>query len=71
MIAILTDKPVTNDKYYLRNSGIKGLWQVFSITTGGFAIDWFREQFYTDMSKEEFYSSFCRICWRNGLTLEA
>ena len=58
MIAILTDKPVTNDKYYLRNSGIKGLWQVFSITTGGFAIDWFRDQFYTDMSKEEFYSSF-------------
>lgn len=55
MIAILTDQPVTNDRYYLRNSGIKGLWQVFSITTGGFALDWLREQFYREMTEEEFY----------------
>lgn len=61
MIAVLTDKPVTNDRYYLRCSGVKGLWQVFSITTGGFALDWFREQFYREMPKEIFYEEYLPV----------
>jgi sugar (pentulose or hexulose) kinase len=55
IISVLTNTPITNDKYYLRASGTKGLWQVFSITTGGFALEWFRREFYKDMSKEEFF----------------
>jgi len=58
MISILTDIPVTNDKYYLRASGIKGLWQVFSITTAGFALEWFRSEFYKDMSKYDFFNQY-------------
>lgn len=58
MVAVLTDKPITSDKYYLRRTGMKGLWQVFSITTGGFAIDWFRQQFCPDIEEEVFYESY-------------
>ncbi|MHB8129929.1 MAG: FGGY-family carbohydrate kinase [Mobilitalea sp.] len=56
MISILTNNPITNDKYYLRASGTKGLWQIFSITTGGFTLEWFRNEFYKEMSEEEFFN---------------
>ena len=58
MVSILTDKPAVNPKYYLRNAVLPGLWQIYATTAGGFAIDWFYEQFCGEMSREEFYGSY-------------
>jgi xylulokinase len=58
MVSILTDKPVTSPRYYLRNAALPGLWQIYATTAGGFALDWFHAQFCQDMSKDVFYSSF-------------
>jgi xylulokinase len=58
MVSILTDKPFTNPHYYLRNSAIPGLWQIYSTTAGGFALDWFYDQYCRDMTKDQFYNSF-------------
>ena len=41
MVSILTDKPVTNPHSSLRNAALPGLWQIYSTTAGGFAVDWF------------------------------
>ncbi len=57
MISVISEKPVISDSYYLRNSVIPGKWQIFAITVGGFAVDWFREEFYKDMDKEAFFKS--------------
>lgn len=58
MVSILTDRPVTSPNYYLRNAALPGLWQIYATTAGGFALDWFREQFCRDLTPEEFYGSF-------------
>ena len=58
IITILSDKPVINSKYYLRNAYFPGQWQVFAITTGGFAIDWFNNEFCKEMSKDEFFGRY-------------
>ncbi|MFT3983629.1 MAG: FGGY family carbohydrate kinase [Lachnospiraceae bacterium] len=58
MISILTDKPVVNPHYYLRNAALPGLWQIYSTTAGGFAVDWFYEQFCRDIKKEDFYRDY-------------
>jgi xylulokinase len=58
IITILTDKPVVNSKYYLRNAYHPGQWQVFAITTGGFAIEWFKNEFCREMAKDEFFRSY-------------
>ena len=55
MVSILTDKPVVNDKYYTRAFCLPGLWQFYVTTAGGFAVDWFREQFYRDLDAREFF----------------
>lgn len=55
IITILSDKPVINDKYYLRKAVNKGMWQLFAITLGGFAIDWFKNSMYENISNEEFF----------------
>lgn len=55
MISILTNKPVTNPQYYLRNAALPGLWQIYVTTCGGFGTDWFYEQFCREMTKNEFY----------------
>ncbi len=55
MVSILSDTPKVNDKYYLRRSATPGLWQIFAITASGFAIDWFREEFYKDMDACTFF----------------
>lgn len=55
MVSILVDKPVLNPNYYVRNAGVKGLWQIYATTSGGFAIEWFYKEFCRDLSKEEFY----------------
>jgi sugar (pentulose or hexulose) kinase len=58
MVSILTDRPVVNPHYYLRNSALPGMWQIYATTAGGFALDWFHEQLARDMTKEEFYDAF-------------
>lgn len=58
MVSILTDKPVVHPKYYLRNSAIPGLWQIYATTAGGFALDWFYEQFCRDMDPDTFYGDY-------------
>ena len=55
MVSILSDTPKVNDKYYLRCSATPGLWQIFAITASGFALDWFREEFYKDMDARTFF----------------
>ena len=56
MVSILTDKPVVNPEYYLRNSALPGIWQIYATTAGGFAIDWFQTELCREMSKQEFYA---------------
>ncbi len=58
MVSILIDKPVLNPKYYVRNAGVKGLWQIYATTSGGFAIEWFYKEFCQDMDKATFYNTF-------------
>ena len=58
MVSVLVDSPVPNPEYYLRNTAIPGIWQVYATTAGGFAVEWFYEQFCKDMSKDQFYGEF-------------
>lgn len=55
MVSILTDHPVVNPEYYLRNSALPGIWQIYATTAGGFAIDWFYKELCKEMTKQEFY----------------
>jgi xylulokinase len=55
---ILTEQPIVNDRYYLRNSLFEDKWQIFSINIGGLAIEWFRNQFYQEMDKQYFYKKY-------------
>ncbi|MGE4485124.1 MAG: FGGY-family carbohydrate kinase [Oscillospiraceae bacterium] len=55
MISILTDKPAVNPGYYLRNSALPGLWQIYVITCGGFGVDWFYDQFCREMTKRDYF----------------
>ena len=57
IISIISEKAVINDSYYIRNAVFPGMWQIFAITIGGFAIDWFRSEFYKDMDVNEFYKA--------------
>lgn len=55
MISIISDKPIISDKYYLRNAVTPGKWQIYATTLGGFAIDWFRREFYRDQDTDYFF----------------
>ena len=58
LLAICLDQPLPDEKYYLRNHPLPNRWLIFDITTGGFAIEWFRSQFCREMNEEEFYNSY-------------
>ena len=58
MISILTDRPIPDPHYYLRNAAIPGLWQIYATTAGGFALDWYRKQFCREIPREEFYTHY-------------
>lgn len=58
MVSILTDRPVLNPNYYVRNAGTRGLWQIYATTAGGFAIEWFYQEFCGEMDKDRFYNEF-------------
>jgi len=55
---ITTTQPVTHEKYYIRTSVEENTWLYLAITVGGFALDWFRKQFYPDMGKTYFYEDY-------------
>lgn len=55
MISIISDKPIVSNKYYLRNAITPGKWQIYATTLGGFAIDWFRREFYRDQDINYFF----------------
>lgn len=67
MVSILTDKPVLNPKYYIRNAGKPGLWQIYATTAGGFAVDWFQKEFCLEMDKVDFYQRYLPECLENDL----
>jgi len=62
MVSVLTDQPVTSPHYYLRNSALPGIWQIYATTAGGFALDWFYEQFCQDMTRSEFNERYLPAC---------
>ena len=56
MISVLTDIPRIDSRYYLRCAATPGLWQIYATTAGGFALDWFRGEFYRDMDERDFFT---------------
>lgn len=56
MISIISDKPIVSDSYYLRNAITPGKWQIYATTLGGFAIEWFRKEFYRDQDINYFFN---------------
>jgi sugar (pentulose or hexulose) kinase len=55
MISILTRRPHIDSRYYLRCAAEPGLWQIYATTAGGFALDWFRNTFYRDITEIDFF----------------
>lgn len=58
MVSILTDRPVPRAGHYLRNAAVPGLWQIYATTSGGFAAEWFRQQFARELSATDFHEQF-------------
>jgi sugar (pentulose or hexulose) kinase len=58
IITVTTASPVPHEKYYIRSSMEPGKWLYLAITVGGFALEWFRKEFYSTMDKKEFYGSY-------------
>ncbi len=58
IITVTTDAPVPHEKYYIRASMEPGKWLYLAITVGGFALEWFRKEFYSEMDKKDFYGGF-------------
>ena len=58
IITVTTDSPVPHGKYYIRSSMEPGKWLYLSITVGGFALDWFRKEFYSEMDRKVFFGSY-------------
>lgn len=55
IVTITTDDPKPHEKYYVRVSMESGKWLYLAITVGGFALEWFRKEFYKEMDKKYFY----------------
>jgi sugar (pentulose or hexulose) kinase len=60
LLAICLDRPIPDEKYYLRTHPLPGRWLLFDLTLAGFALEWFRLQFCREMSEEEFYQSYLK-----------
>ncbi len=58
LIAICLDRPIPDEKYYLRTHPLPNRWLMFNLTTSGFALEWFRSQFCKEMGEKEFYESY-------------
>ncbi len=55
--SVLSDVPKHDSHYYLRGAAQPGLWQIFSISSSGFSVEWCRQQFYRDVTEEEFFGN--------------
>ncbi|MGC8777634.1 MAG: FGGY-family carbohydrate kinase [Candidatus Caldatribacteriaceae bacterium] len=60
IITICLDKPIPDERYYLRTHPFPGLWLMYDIVVGGFAFEWFRTQFCREMQQEEFYGTYLK-----------
>jgi len=60
LLAICLDRPIPDEKYYLRTHPLPGRWLLFDLTLAGFALEWFRLQFCREMGEEEFYQSYLK-----------
>jgi sugar (pentulose or hexulose) kinase len=58
IITVTTDSPVPHEKYYIRSAMEPGKWLYLAITVGGFALEWFRKEFYSELEKKEFYGKY-------------
>lgn len=67
MVSVLTDVPAVSPDYYLRSSAVRGIWQIYATTAGGFALDWFHQQFARELSRDSFYEEFLPSVIDDGL----
>jgi len=44
-----------------------GRWLLFDLTTGGFALEWFRNQFCREMDEETFYGDYLNKILKDGM----
>jgi len=66
LLAICLDRPIPDERYYLRTHPLPGRWLLFDLTLAGFALEWFRLQFCREMSEEEFYQSYLKGILHEG-----
>ena len=68
MVSIISETPCVNPNFYLRCAITPGKWQFYAITTGGFAIEWFRSNFCLDLSKKKFFDEYIpQVVEKGGL----
>jgi xylulokinase len=58
LCAVCLDKPIPDEKHYLRTHPLPNRWLIFDLTTGGFALEWFRSQFCREINEDAFYHSY-------------
>ncbi|MBC7189510.1 hypothetical protein H5U35_04765 [Candidatus Aerophobetes bacterium] len=58
ILTICLRRPIPDEKYYLRTHPLPERWLMFDITTGGFALEWFRCQFCREIDKKDFYEGY-------------
>jgi xylulokinase len=66
LLAICLDRPIPDEKYYLRTHPLPGRWLLFDLTLAGFALEWFRLQFCRELGEEEFYQSYLQRILQEG-----
>lgn len=58
ILTISLKTPYPSPKYNLRTHVLRDRWVIFTITVGGIALEWFREQFCREMDKKTFYDTY-------------
>ena len=58
ILTITLKTPYPSPKYNLRTHVLRDRWVIFTITVGGIALEWFREQFCREMDKKTFYDTY-------------
>jgi len=65
IVTICLEKPIPDEKYYLRTHPFPNKWLMYDITTGGFALEWFHSQFCREMDEREFYQLYLKGVLKN------
>jgi sugar (pentulose or hexulose) kinase len=55
IFVVAMDRPVPDKEYYLRQHAVPNRWLLLVTTTSGFSLEWFRNQFCREMTRDEFY----------------